>query len=78
MHVYLMSVRHYFTGEEFFRILARNKTDALDLGKKFVIQSPKYSPSNYDFGSVRVVRKKKGNADYHVCQLRKIGQSESW
>lgn len=33
MHVYLMAVRHYFTGEEFFRVSAKNKTDALDIGK---------------------------------------------
>ena len=77
MHVYLMAVRHYFTGEEFFRVSAQNKTDALDLGKKFVIQSPKYSPSNYDLGSVRVVRKEKSNADCPACGFRQSGQIES-
>lgn len=76
MHVYLMAVRHYFTGEEFFRVSAKNKTDALVLGKKFVIQSPKYSPSNYDIGSVRIIRKEKSNADCTASRFRQSGQSE--
>ena len=76
MHVYLMSVRHYFSGEEFFHVSAMNKTEALDLGKKFVIQSPKYSPLDYDLGSVRVIRKEKSNADCPASRFRQSGQSE--
>lgn len=76
MHVHLMSVRHYLSGEEFFHVSAMNKTDALDLGKKFAIQSLKYSPSNYDLGSARVVRKEKSNADCTASRFRQSGQSE--
>ena len=59
MHTYLMSIRRYFSGEETFKIEAENKAQALELGKKYVWQSPIYADGNYDRLSVKVLKKMK-------------------
>lgn len=59
MHTYLMSIRRYFSGEETFEIVAENKVQALELGKKHVYQSPIYGGGNYDRLSVKVLKKMK-------------------
>lgn len=57
-HTYLMQVYRYFGGYEEFTIEAENKSDALRLGKIYVLQNPKYD-SNYDKNDVKVVKKMK-------------------
>lgn len=59
MHTYLMSIRRYFSGNETFEIVAENKVQALELGKKHVFQSPIYADGNYDRLSVKVLKKMK-------------------
>lgn len=59
MNRYLMSVNHFFSGEETFEVEAENKAEALSKGSKEFIQSPRCSGGNYDRSSFKVVKKLK-------------------
>lgn len=67
MNRYLMSIRHFFSGEETFEVQAENRGQAMVIAEKRVYQDPKYSVGgNYDRLSLKIVKKlqhkkKKGN-----------------
>lgn len=41
MNRYLMSIRHYFSGEETFEVQAENRRQAMVIAEKRVYQDPK-------------------------------------
>lgn len=58
MHRYLISVRHYFRGEETFEVQAENREKAREAAEKHFYQTPRYfGVGNYDHTSIKVLKK---------------------
>lgn len=57
MNKYLMAVYHYFNGYQQFTIEAKNKKEALNKGRTYVLQNPLYLGSNYDTNDVKCIKK---------------------
>ncbi len=59
-HKYLMSVEHYFSGEETFEVEAENKEEAMALGREKLAGDPHFTlGGNYNRKTLRVVKKVK-------------------
>lgn len=57
MNQYLMGVRKWFGGYDEFTIEAENKAHALDKGRTFVLQSPKFGWGSHNTNDVICVKK---------------------
>ncbi len=59
MNKYQMSVHRYDDKKETFVVEAEDKKEALEKGKKFVLQNPKYTWHEYDLNDVKCDKKLK-------------------
>ena len=58
MNRYLIGVMHYFSGEYFFEVEAKDRVEALHVAENVVNTDPKYDVGgNFRKNSVRVLKK---------------------
>lgn len=57
MHRYLMAVRHFFSGYQYFEIEADNKAEAFEKASVFVRKSGRYGGGNFDYNDIICVKK---------------------